>query len=175
MYNVCLTCVSVWIRIKGKTTDCVWSVPHCELGILCFSESSRCHISCKGCWERDYFRTTVYFPAHLVILFAMTLSVGNAFCLSRIVYTKLHLNVSLCWVISSTWQWCYAEQEWKLHRSMGLYQIAVHCWTHQVAFGQWDIWHCQLYLHFLKFHINAQKLIPAMGVFGIFSCLCYKV
>ena len=71
--------------------------PGCELGILRFSKSSRCHISCKGYWERDYCWTTVFFfPAHFVTLFAVIWLDVTASFLGGIICAELYtLNVSL--------------------------------------------------------------------------------
>ena len=45
--------------------------PRCELRIPRVSQSNRCHIGRQGCRERDYFRTTVFFPANFVTLLAV--------------------------------------------------------------------------------------------------------
>ena len=42
-----------------------------ELGIPRVSESNRCHIGRQGCLGKDYFRTTVFFPANFVTLLAV--------------------------------------------------------------------------------------------------------
>ena len=61
---------------------------HCELGILRLSKSNHCHTCCTGCWKRDYFCTTVLFPARFVTLFAMIWLGGQAFFFGGNVYTS---------------------------------------------------------------------------------------
>ena len=58
-------------RGAGNYSSTQANHPRCELRILRFSESNCCYIGRKGCRERDYFRTTVFFPANFVTLLAV--------------------------------------------------------------------------------------------------------
>ena len=88
----------------------------CELGILRFSESNRCHIGWTGCWESNYFRTTVIFPANFVILFAVIWFDSETLFLGGRMYAPNYIK-HYTPNISSILQWRFTERERKLHCS----------------------------------------------------------
>ena len=56
----------------GTRNSLLHSFPRKAATALHQAYVNRCYITCKGCWERDYFgRPTVLFLSNFVILFAV--------------------------------------------------------------------------------------------------------